>query len=632
MKKILLTLILLTSFTGYVNANTIKVVDKETNVEKISVYEEETIKVETEYKNVYTAYVSDEDIKNSSVVKQEGMQKMVYMSLVKLKEISEIKKYNRAIDYKVKKTDKKYLIVFSRMDNEEIDFINDDLLLVYGRKYFVFSEDDITGDEEASFTFRDIYYNQYDVEPFNRIALEIKGEVLNVDSSRVKIVDGDGNNLPIKIQGRIEMDVQTLYIYFDMKEDTSYTVYMNEGAILFNKGIESKYDKLRFRTLKYEMLNVVDTNIEEREKVNEKTKFEITFDKELTLDLITKKQFKVKNLKDPLEGYAVIDNINIEGNKATFNINNYKPNTDYAIELPRGMFKALNAASDKITIEFKTEDEAKVIKTSAIKSGHIADRGVVIKLDNASKIDASKIKLYEGSNIVNAKYFYSAKNGTIYIEGKYLKPEKDYKIVLEKGYAVTESGNANDEDEIAFKTVKEKQLIDVKGHWAEEAAHKARANGFFTHYNVSGYFMPEQPLHKIYMAESLVKALDLEKKYPEEKSTEKVMPEDEYYLYVESAKEALKDEKEDKYTVVGNITREDLIVFIMNKIGDVKLNRRYYNPIDIEDAKEENRNTIRKAYNAGLVNGYEDGSFKPKKFVTNAEFATLIERILKIRG
>ena len=77
-----------------------------------------------------------------------------------------------------------------------------------------------------------------------------------------------------------------------------------------------------------------------------------------------------------------------------------------------------------------------------------------------------------------------------------------------------------------------------------------------------------------------------------------------------------------------NITRQDMAITICNMLNlgastgtiDVKLN-------DIDGVYGEA--SIRKLASLGIINGYEDGTFRPNSYITRAEVKTLLNRVLE---
>ncbi|MDI3476860.1 MAG: mannan endo,4-beta-mannosidase [Thermoanaerobacterium sp.] len=77
-----------------------------------------------------------------------------------------------------------------------------------------------------------------------------------------------------------------------------------------------------------------------------------------------------------------------------------------------------------------------------------------------------------------------------------------------------------------------------------------------------------------------------------------------------------------------NITREDAItlladVFNMNGQGDLSSINKFKDASQISDYAKGAVNAL-----SGIISGYEDGTFKPKKTITRAEFCALLDRLI----
>ena len=81
-----------------------------------------------------------------------------------------------------------------------------------------------------------------------------------------------------------------------------------------------------------------------------------------------------------------------------------------------------------------------------------------------------------------------------------------------------------------------------------------------------------------------------------------------------------------------NITREDMALMLVNayeaKKGAINSSEHLFS--DDADIVEYAKSAVAKLYGAGVVSGYEDGTFLPKNNATRAEAAQMVYKILKI--
>ena len=95
-----------------------------------------------------------------------------------------------------------------------------------------------------------------------------------------------------------------------------------------------------------------------------------------------------------------------------------------------------------------------------------------------------------------------------------------------------------------------------------------------------------------------------------------------------------------KFSPNNNITRQDLCVMVERYITYVETTTTKRHVVrdvaitftDEADIDSYAKSAVDKAVIHGLVNGYPDGSFKPKQFITRAECAAIISRIAWVEG
>ena len=83
-----------------------------------------------------------------------------------------------------------------------------------------------------------------------------------------------------------------------------------------------------------------------------------------------------------------------------------------------------------------------------------------------------------------------------------------------------------------------------------------------------------------------------------------------------------------------NITRAEVATIFFRLLTDESRVQYWSTDNSFSDVSIENwyNNAISTAANAGIVNGYEDGTFRPNAFITRAEFATIASRFAAAAG
>ncbi|RVU54550.1 S-layer homology domain-containing protein, partial [Anaerosphaera multitolerans] len=124
-------------------------------------------------------------------------------------------------------------------------------------------------------------------------------------------------------------------------------------------------------------------------------------------------------------------------------------------------------------------------------------------------------------------------------------------------------------------------------------------------------------------------------------SREIVVDEDDGYLYIPSIKLNKDDHyaymigyPDDTFRPQGNITRAEVTTIFFRMMTDESRNNYWSTTNDFGDVQSTDwfNNAISTMSNAGGVNGYPDGTFRPNANITRGEFATMASRFLVDSG
>ncbi len=180
----------------------------------------------------------------------------------------------------------------------------------------------------------------------------------------------------------------------------------------------------------------------------------------------------------------------------------------------------------------------------------------------------------------------------------------------------------------------EKSFADLAGHWAAKDTELLATKGIIDGI-ADNRFAPEGVLTRAEIASLLVRAAGLEEKALSAATMNDVRGDDWYAGYVQAAVSAgLIDGYEDgTFRAGAAVTREELAVLLTRAL---KLAGRPAEGTgtaaaaftDSTSVSAWAKDAVRTAQAAGLVNGLEDGSFRPQAQATRAEAAVMIKRYL----
>lgn len=178
-------------------------------------------------------------------------------------------------------------------------------------------------------------------------------------------------------------------------------------------------------------------------------------------------------------------------------------------------------------------------------------------------------------------------------------------------------------------------FTDIKpGHWAMKAIREMAKRKILSGMG-NNRFEPNGQVTRAQFATMLVKALGLPVSEPAAQTFADVGPQDWSYKYVEAAKDYLTGYKTQAGTVLFQpqvpAVREDMAVAIVKARGlDPAKDLSVLNTFsDSQNISENLKPYVAAAVNAGLMRGYENGTFRPLGRLTRAEAAALLYKVMQ---
>ena len=158
------------------------------------------------------------------------------------------------------------------------------------------------------------------------------------------------------------------------------------------------------------------------------------------------------------------------------------------------------------------------------------------------------------------------------------------------------------------------------GHWAKDAIEILYKKKILSGYD--GTFRPDDTLTRAEMAKIIAEAGNLSEGVS---SFSDVSSDDWYYPYVSAAFGAnLINGYDGKFNPHENITRQDAAVILYRLFAGKIENIKDVSFSDRDDIASYANEAIASLSKAGIINGYEDGSFKPKNNISRAEISQLM--------
>lgn len=166
---------------------------------------------------------------------------------------------------------------------------------------------------------------------------------------------------------------------------------------------------------------------------------------------------------------------------------------------------------------------------------------------------------------------------------------------------------------------------DMEGHWAEDYGRRLLRLGIMNGYE-DGTFRLTGTITRAEFTKLLVTLRYGNYQTYTDEIFEDVPSSAWYYNYVCTAYEEkiLEEQEGESFRPSDLITREEMVVMITKSL-DLSGGRASFSDVS---SKNEHYKEICAAVNSGIINGYEDGTFKPDNTATRGETAAMVCRIL----
>ncbi|WP_010276247.1 S-layer homology domain-containing protein [Paenibacillus senegalensis] len=182
-----------------------------------------------------------------------------------------------------------------------------------------------------------------------------------------------------------------------------------------------------------------------------------------------------------------------------------------------------------------------------------------------------------------------------------------------------------------------KSFQDTRGHWAQGAIENL-ASKLLVQGRTTDVFAPESPVTRAEFAALLVCAAGLQASAPAGGAAFSDVPETAWYADVVTAAKlsGLVDGFEDgSFRPEQTISREQMALMIIRSIELLghplpdRTNASVTDFVDADGISSWSQAAIDQAVKAGLIDGMQDGTFRPAETATRAQSAALLERLLK---
>lgn len=313
-----------------------------------------------------------------------------------------------------------------------------------------------------------------------------------------------------------------------------------------------------------------------------------------------------------------------------------------ALEL-ESLAKRLNAATTELTLTLEVgtavaETAAAIAKAAEVEAARLLAAPVEFKLTAAAKGSTEEIKNFGNRYVERILRTEKAVNPAMATVMKFNPVTKTLQfvpaLITRDGSGLQAVIKHPSNGIFVLVQAAEKSFADLAGHWAAKDTELLAAKGIIDGI-ADNRFAPEGVLTRAEIAALLVRAAGLEEQALTASAMNDVRADDWYAGYVQAAVTAgLIDGYEDDTFRAGTpVTREELAVlltralaFAGHKTGTTGSTAATFT--DSASVSAWAKEAVRAAQAEGLVNGLEDGSFRPQAQATRAEAAAMIKRFL----
>jgi len=166
---------------------------------------------------------------------------------------------------------------------------------------------------------------------------------------------------------------------------------------------------------------------------------------------------------------------------------------------------------------------------------------------------------------------------------------------------------------------------DIENHWAKDAIERYKGKGIIHGYT-DNTFRPDQQMTRAELAAIINRSFGF--KYSGDNNFEDV--EDEDWFFADAAKAKFQDYMKGSEIRPNEIASREDVVTAFSFILDLEENNQDLSEksfSDLENFESDRKTIIEQFSEAGYIQGYPDGTFRPLNPVKRAEFMKIIERV-----